>query len=96
MLKYQQRNGYSARDVLRLFKPVPATTEHQSLFNWIVDGWDELPDPEDLPSDLQQLWWFEYLKRNPHDAVRAIREGRLTHEMAKTAIDVAVANLNRA
>jgi 60 kDa SS-A/Ro ribonucleoprotein len=81
LLKYQQRNGYSSHDVLRLFKPTPATNEHQTLFNWIVKGWDELPDLEDVPSELQQLWWFEYLKRNPNKGVTAIHQGRLTHEM---------------
>jgi len=80
LLKYQQRNGYSNKDVLRLFKP-KATGNHQNLFSWIIDGWNELPSIYDVDPELHQLWWFEYLKRNPDDGVQAIRQGRLTHEM---------------
>lgn len=83
LLKYQQRNGYSGRDVLRLFKPVPTTAQHGDLFHWVTKGWsdDDLGTLDVHPEELAQIWWFEYLKRNPNDGVRAVREGRLTHEM---------------
>lgn len=81
LLKYQQRHGFSNRDVLRLFHVHPPTADHQALFNWIVKGWETLP--EQPPSEaLKQIWWYEWLKRNPEQTHTAIKEGRLTHEMA--------------
>ena len=80
-LKYQQRHGFQHRDVLRLFHVKPSTVEHDRLFQWIVNGWNELP--EDIPSEaLAQIWWYEWLKRHPEQTHKAILEGRLTHEMA--------------
>jgi len=38
MLKYQQRSGWSHRDLLRLSHPVAATAAHNALFQWAVDG----------------------------------------------------------
>ncbi len=81
LLKYQQRNSFSHRDALRLFHVKPTTEDHQLLYNWVVKGWDELPT--NIPSDaLAQIWWYEWLKRNPDQTHEAIIKGRLTHEMA--------------
>lgn len=80
-LKYQQRHGYSHRDVLRLFHVKPPTVDHDRLFAWVVNGWEGLPS--EIPSDaLAQVWWYEWLKRNPDQTHEAILKGRLTHEMA--------------
>ncbi|MDC0835535.1 ribonucleoprotein Ro/SS-A-related protein [Geitlerinema sp. FC II] len=81
LLKYQQRHGFSHRDALRLFHVKPLTEDHDRLFDWVVKGWDELP--ETPPSDaLAQVWWYEWLKRHPDRTHEAIVGGRLTHEMA--------------
>lgn len=81
LLKYQQRQGFSHRDALRLFHVKPPTEEHNQLFQWVLNGWKELP--EAIPSNaLAQIWWYEWLKRNPSETHKAISEGRLTHEMA--------------
>lgn len=44
MVKYQQRNGWSHRDVLRLFKPVPDSARHSHVLAWACDkpamGWE--------------------------------------------------------
>ncbi|MGB7439938.1 MAG: TROVE domain-containing protein [Coleofasciculaceae cyanobacterium] len=81
LLKYQQRQGFSHRDALRLFHVKPPTEEHQQLFNWVVKGWEELPS--EIPSPvLAQIWWYEWLKRNPEQTHQAIAFGHLTHEMA--------------
>jgi 60 kDa SS-A/Ro ribonucleoprotein len=81
LLKYQQRHGFCNRDVLRLFHVRPSTEEHNELFSWVVKGWNELPAG---PSSevMKQIWWWEYLKRNPAETVKAITVGGLTHEMA--------------
>ena len=81
LLKYQQRHGFSNRDALRLFHIKPITEEHDRLYDWVVNGWSELPAA--IPSAaMAQIWWYEWLKRNPRETPRAIAEGHLTHEMA--------------
>lgn len=81
LLKYQQRQGFSHRDALRLFHAKPPTEEHNQLFQWVTQGWDDLP--AQAPSEaLAQIWWYEWLKRNPERTQEAIAKGRLTHEMA--------------
>jgi 60 kDa SS-A/Ro ribonucleoprotein len=81
LLKYQQRYDFSNRDALRLFHVKPPTEDHQQLFEWVVKGWEVLPT--EIPSAaLAQIWWYEWLKRNPDQTHEAIVQGRLTHEMA--------------
>ncbi|MBD1864108.1 MULTISPECIES: TROVE domain-containing protein [Trichocoleus] len=81
LLKYQQRQGFSHRDALRLFHVKPSTEEHNQLFQWVTQGWEKLP--KTAPSEaLSQIWWYEWLKRHPEQAHEAIAKGRLTHEMA--------------
>ena len=80
LLKYQQRYGFSHRDALRLFHVKPPSEDHALLFNWVVKGWEDLP--EAIPSEaLAQVWWYEWLKRHPDQTHRAIASGHLTHEM---------------
>jgi 60 kDa SS-A/Ro ribonucleoprotein len=81
LLKYQQRHGFSNRDALRLFHAKPQTEDRDLLFKWVVNGWDDLP-PAPPTSALNQIWWYEWLKRNPDRTSEAITKGRLTHEMA--------------
>jgi 60 kDa SS-A/Ro ribonucleoprotein len=38
VVKYQQRDGWSNRDLLRLSHPVPLNDEHKKIFKWVVDG----------------------------------------------------------
>ncbi len=81
LLKYQQRYDFSHRDALRLFHVKPPTQDHQQLFEWVVKGWEILPG--EIPSAaLAQIWWYEWLKRNPDHTPEAIAQGHLTHEMA--------------
>ena len=81
LLKYQQRQGFSNRDALRLFHVKPPTEDHRQLFEWVVKGWEKLPT--EIPSEaLAQIWWYEWLKRNPNQTHEAIAKGHLTHEMA--------------
>ncbi len=81
LLKYQQRHGFSNRDALRLFHVKPPTEDHNALFHWVVKGWEGLP--AEIPSEaIAQIWWYEWLKRNPNKTHEAIAQGKLTHEMA--------------
>jgi len=71
MVKYQQRDGWSHRDLLRLAHPVAPTDNHNVLFHWAVRGW-EVEDKQDEPradmlrgpdDPLKQLIGFELAKR---------------------------------
>ncbi|HRJ41156.1 MAG TPA: TROVE domain-containing protein, partial [Caldilineaceae bacterium] len=81
-VKYQQRDGWSHRDALRLAKPVPATPQHDAIFGWIAKGWSEVGG--ELPTDesLRLLWVYEQAKRAAsEEQIRGlVREHRLTWE----------------
>ncbi len=78
LLKYQQRHGFTHRDALRLFHPKPTSADHQALYHWVSKG--ELPSGH-LPEAMQQISWYERVKRKPQLTCEAISKGRLTHEM---------------
>jgi 60 kDa SS-A/Ro ribonucleoprotein len=82
LLKYQQRQGFSHRDALRLFHVKPISDDHDALFKWVLTGWDELPEQLAPEHPMAQIWWYEWLKRHPDQCHTAIQQGRLTHEMA--------------
>jgi 60 kDa SS-A/Ro ribonucleoprotein len=42
VVKYQQRDGWSARDVLRVAHPQANDLEQQAVFRWIISGMDGL------------------------------------------------------
>lgn len=77
-IKYQQREGWSHRDLLRLAHPKPASEEHKTLYKWIVDG--------ELVSDNAKLEAFMGLSKasDPDEAVKWIRESRLPRECVPT------------
>lgn len=91
-IKYQSRDGWSHRDLLRLAHPKAKTPEHDALYRWIVGGTEALsrvsdkgqPIPEDrLPKAVRA---FEVM-RGETDRKRIaalVREHRFTHEMVLT------------
>lgn len=60
MLKYQQRNGWSHRDVLRLAHIKPQNDMQTNLFKYVVKGGEALAQGDAIP---QLVVDFEYLKR---------------------------------
>lgn len=82
LLKYQQRNGWSQRDVLRLAHVKPVSDVQSSLFRYAVKG--ELPEGAPV---TQLLIDFESMKRSEDKAtVLKLIEGSdlLTWEMVPT------------
>ena len=91
MLKYQQRYGMSFRDELRLFKPKPKTIAHDGLYGYVAKN--VVPEESEDSDNYRQLFqinWYEFVKSNPQEGVRAVREGGLTHEMIAP-----IANMNK-
>ncbi len=84
MMKYQRRNGWSHRDLLRLSHPLAATPAHNALFQWAVDGeTGHLASSAVLDAELRQVSAFELAKKaaDEDEVVRLIEDYRLTHEM---------------
>jgi 60 kDa SS-A/Ro ribonucleoprotein len=88
-VKYQSRDGWSHRDVLRKAHPVAPGAQHQAIYNWMVKGWDsvgETPHPDRV---LATLWAFERAKRMKDRADIAalcelVTEHGLPHECVPT------------
>ena len=83
LLKYQGREGWTHRDVLRKFHVRPTNQDCNDLFGWCVNG--TLGDRELRDQDpLSQIYWVEHIKNNASneaEILKAVRNGNLTHEM---------------
>lgn len=77
-IRYQQRRGWSHRDLLRLSHPKPPTEEHRALFKWIVD--DEL-----IGHNPRLEAFLELMRCDKADrASEIIRENRMPRECVPT------------
>lgn len=83
--KYQQRGGWSHRDVLRLCKP-KAEGDMQTLFHWIAKGWDSVGDEPHDREAMLPVWAFERAKRatDKVEVANLIREYNLPRECVPT------------
>lgn len=88
LVKYQSRNGWSARDLLRLAHPRAASPAHDRLFSWVTKGELTEADRALAKSDaaLAILVAMDDAKRtsNVKDIVRLIREHNLPREALPT------------
>jgi 60 kDa SS-A/Ro ribonucleoprotein len=83
-VKYQQREGWSHRDALRLAHPQPASEAHSGIYRWITQGWkdESLPALEGMDEAMRLIWVYEQAKRAGDEAeiVQLIEAHRLTWE----------------
>lgn len=85
-LKYQARDGWSHRDLLRLSHPLPATDSHRTIYHWVTQGWDGV-GPEPHPDEaLRQIWAMERAKRatSAGEIVNLVLDYRLPREAIPT------------
>jgi 60 kDa SS-A/Ro ribonucleoprotein len=84
LAKYQSRDGWSNRDLLRLAHPRAASPSHDRLFSWSVKG--ELPDGAESDNALALIVAMEELKKTDDvtSAARIIRERRMPRECVPT------------
>lgn len=61
-VKYQQRDGWSHRDILRLSHPRPDGEQRRDLYHWITQGWPGIGDEPHPDAALRTLWAFERAK----------------------------------
>jgi 60 kDa SS-A/Ro ribonucleoprotein len=67
-IKYQQRDGWSHRDALRLAHPKTVDSQRNAIYHWIAQGWPSVgaePHPDMV---LRQLWAFERAKLTTTEA----------------------------
>lgn len=85
-IKYQSRNGWSHRDLLRLSHAVPKNSDQNEVFSWIVKGWPGVGSDPHSSSALEQIWAFETAKSATSVAqiVDLIKEYRLPRECIPT------------
>lgn len=83
-IKYQQRDGWGHRDLLRLAHVKPVDETMEALFRWIVKG--EVP-PESAPAEaLGRVWAMDRAKSidDEADALRLIADYELPREALPT------------
>lgn len=62
VIKYQHRDGWTHKDVLKLAHPKATTGVKNDIFNWIINGWENIgPDPHPNAA-LVQIWAMERMK----------------------------------
>jgi 60 kDa SS-A/Ro ribonucleoprotein len=85
-MKYQQRDGWSHRDLLRLAHPKSDDATRNAIYKWVVEGWEWVGDGPHPDPVLVQLWAFERLKRATAKAevLRLIRDYNLPRETVPT------------
>ncbi|MCB1116539.1 MAG: TROVE domain-containing protein [Chlamydiia bacterium] len=85
LIKYQERNGWSHRDLLRLSHPKPATSEHRTLYRWACSCGEEKMQ-EDAIQSFGQIKAMHRLNQGAHleEAVELITTHRLPREVIPT------------
>ena len=88
-IKYRQRDGWTHADLLRLSHPKAASTAHDVVYKWIVDGdLDPAAGRGEAGAGLDQLFAFALLQgmTDPAGAARLIRDHRLPREAVPTGL----------
>lgn len=85
-IKYQNRNGWSHRDLLRLSHAKTSNDTLNGVFRWAVKGWDGVGEEPHPDYALRQIWAFEHAKRatTEKEIVRLINEYDLPRECIPT------------
>jgi len=85
LIKYQNRDGWSQDDALRLSHP-KANEAHQTLYHWVTKGWEGVGDEEHPDNALKIVWAYEKAKKAQDDKEVAslIKEYRLPREAVPT------------
>jgi 60 kDa SS-A/Ro ribonucleoprotein len=85
-IKYQSRDGWSHRDLLRLAHPVATGETQNAVFHWITQGWPEVGEAPHPDEALRLIWAFERAKRarSAAEVAGLIRAYRLPREAVPT------------
>lgn len=87
LAKYQSRDGWTNRDLLRLSHANPKDDEHQKLLHWAVKGWESVGDDPHPVKALQPIWAFEHAKRlNPQTGVKGMVRLILDYDLPRECV----------
>lgn len=87
-IKYQSRDGWSHRDLLRLSHPVPDNEVRGIIYHWITQGWPGVGEEPHSLQPVRQLWAAERIKglKDARQVAELIREYRLPREVVPTEL----------
>src|SRR5690606_32048157 len=85
LTKYQQRNGWSHRDLLRLAHPVPQNEVQQSLFKYTTNREKWVNDSNELPKLIEGVERVKQ-EKNPKVVAQLVREYNLVREHLPTEV----------
>jgi 60 kDa SS-A/Ro ribonucleoprotein len=85
-VKYQQRDGWSHRDALRLAHPKASDEQRNALYFWMVNGWPDVGITPHPDVALRTLWAFERAKlaTREQDIIELIEQYNLPWEAIPT------------
>ena len=86
-IKYQSRDGWSMRDVLRKAHPKADMPVRQDIYEWVVQGWGDKELSDEAPKGaMAKIWAFEKAKQAQSDKeiVRLIADYNLPRECIPT------------
>ncbi|HEX9996297.1 MAG TPA: TROVE domain-containing protein [Abditibacterium sp.] len=85
-IKYQSRDGWSHRDLLRLSHPTPKGEVQGIIYHWMTQGWPSVGNEPHPVEDVTQIWAFERIKRASDEAevAKLIAQYRLPREAVPT------------
>ena len=85
-VKYGQRDGWAHRDLLRLAHPKPPTEQHETIYGWMVRGWEWVGDEPHPDEALRILWAAERAKRarSAGEVISLVEEYGLPREAIPT------------
>lgn len=88
LAKFQSRDGWSHKDLLRLSHANPKSDDHKALLHWAVKGWESVGETPHENAALAPIWAFERAKSiektNIHEMVRLIVDYNLPRECVPT------------
>ncbi|TAL29038.1 MAG: TROVE domain-containing protein [Phenylobacterium sp.] len=81
-IKYQQRDGWSHRDLLRKAHPKTDDATRNAILRWMVKGWDGIGTVPHEDPVLVKIWAFERAKvtTDRKELIRLISDYDLPHE----------------
>ncbi len=85
-IKYQQRDGWSHRDALRLAHPKALLNEQAFIYKWITQGVAEFPAELLNDKGVRLIWAFEQAKQatSAKEIIRLVEDYRLPWEAIPT------------
>lgn len=86
LIKYQERDKWRQRDILRLAHPKAATPLYNDLFHWVTKGWESVGEEPHPDPVLRTIWAYETAKKEtePERVAYLVQRYQLPREAIPT------------